>query len=351
MPDDTYRYIDPKTKKASNKKEADSLDIGFGNLATSLNSEVGKKLNMKITDLKLGSGNIFSKEIEKINYVCTYETKKDGGSCVCPPGTYHEGKNLWNRIVQSGSGLSCIEAQMEYCDDSGITPPETGEVSLYCPEPNQHIQLDSCVYAGNTYQSCKDRLCNDPNYPPGNKYECPSNTKHWHMDISNCVEAYLKKGKPLNNAIPMCQKLLCNYDGIPIIYRPISLINPFPSRYIDGGIPSFNTDNISGRYPGYNWNSVKLVEKEILNNRNEKNYNVYNRTPLYIIDLDAASMRNIRDYNENQERFGGYSDFTLECKNGGKCLSNKFLRGIIRMSGGTCRPASSTEFENCTNKK
>ena len=362
--DETYRYIDPKTKKhiTSTKKIPNAIDIGYGNLATSLTSTVGKKIDLRIVDLKLGVKNVFGSLANKTPYKCTYEMTNSGDNeCVCPPGTYHEGKNLWNIIVQSGSGLSCIEAQMEYCDDSGITPPETGEVSLYCPEPNQHIQLDSCVYAGNTYQSCKDRLCNDPdgpncpggpNCPPGNKYECPSNTKHSHMDISGCVESYLKKGKPLDDAIEMCQKLLCKYDGIPIIYRPISLINPFPSRYMKGGIPSFNTDNISGRYPGYNWNSVKLVEKEILNNRNEKNYNVYNRTPLYIIDLDAASMRNIRDYNENQERFGGYSDFTLECKNGGKCLSNKFLRGTTKSSlvGGTCRPASFTEFENCINK-
>ena len=293
----------------------------------------------------------FLKKAAEDKYKCSYKVKNDSDSCVCPPGTKNEGKNLECPIIKSqdsGQYYTCPDAQVLFCNGNTEYWDKCVPTDMYCPSPKQHISLKACIKAGNSYQMCKQRLCEGTE----KKYECPKNTPNEYMDISTCVESLIKKGITETEAMKKCQDIECSLNGIPIIYRTISLRNPFPSKKIDGGISGFNTDNISGRYPGANWNSKKLVEVEIRNNRGVADNEVYNKNPLYTIELNAETIREVRRYNEQQQQGnrGGYSDFTLSCSGtqGSKCRST-FLRNILgsALTGGTCRNATTATFDSC----
>lgn len=98
-------------------------------------------------------------------------------------------------------------------------------------------------------------------------------------------------------------------NGVRLIYRPISLLNPFPG--VDG----------EGRTPGHNWNNTQSINKYILNNRNTNGYNVYNKEPMYTIVLTPARILDVRNYNSKTT----YDDFNLKCIKGYECKSD-FIR-------------------------
>ena len=97
--------------------------------------------------------------------------------------------------------------------------------------------------------------------------------------------------------------------GLNIIYRPISLSNPFPSTNGKNKYRAF----------GQNW-SEKLINDYIINNRNVKEYDVYNLKPLYTITLTPSTIKSIRNYNKKHSM----NDFNLSCTEGYDCIS-KFL--------------------------
>lgn len=94
-----------------------------------------------------------------------------------------------------------------------------------------------------------------------------------------------------------------------IIYRPISLTNPFPDK---------NSNNYRETLGLWNKKSAELF---ITKNREVNDYEVYNLTPMYSITLTPSDIKSIREYNKKNS----YSDFNLECENGLYCRSN-FLR-------------------------
>ncbi len=110
----------------------------------------------------------------------------------------------------------------------------------------------------------------------------------------------------------------CNFDvknallgrnGIELIYRPISLTNPFPD--IKNGSNEY-------RVMGSNWN-VSFAESVIKNNRGVNTYEVYNLQPIYTITLTPSDIKKIREYNKKHS----FTDFEMECQsNGYKCSSN-----------------------------
>ena len=123
---------------------------------------------------------------------------------------------------------------------------------------------------------------------------------------------------------PYCPPPGCDDLGsVRIIYRPISLENPFPD--IDA----------SGRNTGSNWcvlnddesdcsNNNDNVEKYILNNRNTEGSKIYNeKQPMYEITLNPSLIKQIREYNSKTD----YDDYNLSCsgldgEEGTKCRSN-----------------------------
>ena len=46
---------------------------------------------------------------------------------------------------------------------------------------------------------------------------------------------------------------------------------------------------------------------------------------MYEITLGPASIKAIREYNDNADKMYGYLDFTLECKDGKECRMKDFL--------------------------
>ena len=148
-----------------------------------------------------------------------------------------------------------------------------------------------------------------------------------------------------------------NNHGFNIIYRPISLDNPFPGEH---GVQKNGED---GRTPGSNWNGnvidrngsfVTKTYAFITKNRGVTTEEVYKKTPMYEFVLGANNIRAIRNYNKEQEY--NYADYdTLECKNGEYC-SSTFLssnnNGIyFQDATGTCygwsRKSNDNDWNAC----
>ena len=134
-----------------------------------------------------------------------------------------------------------------------------------------------------------------------------------------------------------------------IIYRPISLVEPFPG---------INGDK---RTPGNNWNKViKTADGKVYsygdyyirNRRGYKDYEIYQAEPLYVIKLDGNKIQAIRKYNDKHD----YNDFELTCINGENCIS-KFLRGAAQdfsinlIDSGTCKNINNYNFNSCIKNK
>lgn len=137
--------------------------------------------------------------------------------------------------------------------------------------------------------------------------------------------------------------------GINVVYRPISLADPFPGE--DG----------KGRTAGQNWSNDDIYNY-ITKNRGTTENNVYKETPLYSFTLDAKAIKAIRNYNKGRISLGdysvdqneGYSDFNLTCsnkKNGKQCKS-KFLKNItdlgVKINANKC--LNSSDFYGCAGK-
>lgn len=128
-------------------------------------------------------------------------------------------------------------------------------------------------------------------------------------------------------------------DGLNVIYRPISLTNPFPDITGDG------------RHPGANWSGDGVKEKYITNNRGVNTYEVYNMKPMYQFIINSANIRAIRSYNKSHD----FNDFELECIEGLYCKSkflqegeNKYFKFTNENpTGGECFNANRTDWESC----
>lgn len=128
------------------------------------------------------------------------------------------------------------------------------------------------------------------------------------------------------------EKQSCSFDttiedrdiyGDGLIFRTISLTNPFPAR--DG----------TSRIAGENWINQKEnnVYNYIEKNRNVNTEEVYNKEPLYKITLTPSIMTSIREYNKSHS----YNDYNIKCEEGtGRMCLSEFLRNNISTLEGTC---------------
>lgn len=112
---------------------------------------------------------------------------------------------------------------------------------------------------------------------------------------------------PINvNNLFTCGEKDCS-SGINVIYRPISLTDPFPNA----------NSNEKYRAMGANWNEY-YAQSVIENNRGVSDYDVYNLTPIYTIVLTPTDIKEIREYNKTVS----YNNFDMDCSNGYLCSSN-----------------------------
>ena len=312
--------------------------IGFVNLPIPFGAEVGtEKLILTITSL---SGTDITSEIRNAvvnkKYTCTYNIiSTPSSSCECPENTDKAGTNLLGYI--KNNNMTCSEAQQKYCNN-GDNGDDDGGGGLYCPDGtrNAGYSLDGCIGSGGTYDSCKSQLCDQD-------LKCPESanaTDTMSLQFRNCVSVKINQGMSLSEAKAACN-VFCTSKGQKIIYRTISLSNPFPSYDSDETVTQNNltvgmfNDNIKGRYPGMNWNSTTTVKNKILNNRGVDGDKVYTKTPLYTFKLDAGTIQAIRKYNKNHK----YSDFKLDCKKGNAaaCISTFVHSSTSGRTGtGTC---------------
>lgn len=353
--------------------------IGYSNLPVSVNASPLKTYNLKLTNVSFGDN---GGQYHPSDYVCKYNvTKTPSSSCLCPTGTTYEGKNLFTIMVNEN--LKCSDAQAKYCNSSGTNyacPNNTkvnemtncmnneykddyfacydkyctSSVSNYCPSPYENINLTPCLDNGFSYNYCYNKFCKDPgDYDDG--YHCKNtNGVDGKMDITSCVVTKMSQGLNVQQAIDECDALICPIGGLRIIYRTISLENPFPGRNITKVANGFN-DNVVGRYPGTNWNNINLVKNHILTVKRQgvtyDGSDIYQKAePLYTFELTTTTINAIRKYNESQ--LNGYADFTLDCKksNSTACVSsfvhNKSLSGLV--SGVCANAVSVNNFYTCS---
>ena len=148
---------------------------------------------------------------------------------------------------------------------------------------------------------------------------------------------------------------------IEVVYRVIDLIDPFP-----------DTD-ATNRNTGSNWcaNSGdcsynnEVVRTYINNNRNVKDYELYEQEPMYTIILTPKIIGQIRKYNDenNYDSYTGvlssankYMDFVCTKGTGRNCRSEflDYLTGITSLTG-TCMDSAyrsnmingTQQFESC----
>lgn len=106
-------------------------------------------------------------------------------------------------------------------------------------------------------------------------------------------------------------------SGINVIYRPISLKNPFPQTK---GLKSENRDRLG------KWSYDSVVSTIITNNRGVNTDEVYNLTPMYTITLTPSDIKKIREYNKKNS-YNNFNDDTFKCTDGLYCKSN-FIWGF-----------------------
>lgn len=267
------------------------------------------------------------------NHRCVYKKINNGKEYLCPSGTKNEGMNL--SIIMTNESLSYEEAVKKYCNsdsDSGMTVCPSN--SYYSGKPISKSCYDN--------ENCQKLTCYI--------HECTDSGGTCHI-LNSCMTRQIEDyGKTLDEAKKICTNKYC--DGKPgnIEYRVIDLKDPFPGIEAKSGFSSFNS-NIKGRKPGSNWNSTKIVRKEILNNRGVKGDEVYNLTPLYEFNLTPSVIKAIREYNDNHS----YDDFTLSCKGNNKqaCVASGFdfktKFGIVKVIE-QCKGISNLgKFNSCYN--
>lgn len=350
-----YRYVNKRTGKATTSASEYTVDVGYNFLPLSYDNKTGTKYKIGLSNIYLGDTSGGTARFNDISdYVCHYEVKGTGSNddeCVCPAGTMHEGIDLFNTIKNEPNGMTCTDAQLKYCDDSSMTDedfPQDDKEDKYCPN-DMSKKITACLNNGYTYNYCLDLICYGGNSSNnGGKldgtYRCKNtNGVSGAMDITSCVYTKVLQGLTVNQAIDECDALICPISGgIKIIYRTISLENPFPGKNIAKQVSGFNQD-VKGRYPGSNWNSLTLVQNEILNNRKVSGSQVYKKEPLYTFVLNSDTIKAIRKYNDTRKAAGGYADFTLDCKNNNStaCVSSFVHDRTYGLTGGTCENATS----------
>lgn len=388
-----YNYVvayNDSTKAQTKTPSSDSnySTIGFSNLPISYKALTNVSYELKLSNIKFGDNGQYSPN----DYTCNYKvTKTPSDDCLCDGSKdkKYAGIDMSSHMIEEN--LTCEEAKEKYCKGRPTDP-------YSCPDGSKTNKMTSCMQENDDYNRCvaqycktEDKFCpnnptislmsclnthNDYNYcynilctlsctdPPCAPYICSNkNGVDGYMDITSCVDTKISQGLSKNAAINTCDSILCPLSGLRIIYRTISLENPFPSKTADAIITQdgltigmFN-DDVKGRYPGTNWNDQKLVQNHILTvTRNKTKIdgsNIYQSEPLYRFELNTATINAIRDYNEKREENGGYDDFTLECRLGNSkaCVSEKFvhnqeLSGLV--SGLCMNSTNKTNFYQCS---
>ena len=336
------RFINIKTMKQDTC--ADSCINGTNDIKTCIAN--CKNIN---TNIDKGTSNL-TVPLNYLNGVYKYNLKFDNSIILTVALRNH--KNGKEEIKRVDNQSYKITYDVAYNVDSN----KNNSIS------NNNLSF-TCPYKVTKYQ-CKD---DDGNYYPCDDPKCTGNNCDSGCENENCGECEnLGTNECCINGKKTACPSACNYeccdangneiscpggDSIigDVIYRPISLVEPFPGK--DG----------NKRTPGNNWNKiVKTADGKVYSygdyyirlRRGYKDYEIYQTEPLYVIKLDGNKIQAIRKYNDKHD----YNDFELTCINGENCVSN-FLRGATQdfsinlIDSGTCKNINSHNFDSCIKNK
>lgn len=308
--------------------------------------------------------------------------------------TYKLPDNAYNILTTTGKGSNNLSSMFNNINKNQFVNNQFNYGILpisYKAKPSRNISVNSVDYykltvnysnigdKGQFVLGEKDYTCpyevtfapptNNEDNPAINLDEIPEDKKEYIHDdnnegLENIDACYCDKkssynqmdlrGYLIKNSKMTCaqaQAIYCNSDrgNMNVEYRVISLTEPFP-----GSGETAKTMAQGGRDIGYNWRdsvdqttSGGVVSTFILNNRRVKGYEVYNLEPLYVIELDSAKIKAIRDYNKTTT----YADFNLTCVNDkdGTICTSPFLDQYV--SSGTCHTAHTKDkFYKCADK-
>ena len=329
LPENIYRYISKKDGISFNTyNEAslvnypydDVIDTGHSNLPISYETRPGYYNYFIDYYYAGGVPNLFgtNQKFYKYNQILPGSQSSFGGLTLANNLYYH-----CRYKVKCGLTEPCPD----YCEacDGSIYPAGSSECNKACPPPGNKTCTDPCTGEAKEI-------------PDGQKASdvCP-------IDCTNrCPDGSIK---PPNGVCPCT-----NCGGIRIIYRPISLNDPFPGEHGNG------------RPSGANWvgettvlgTTRSFIDAYITNNRGVTTEEVYKETPMYEFTLNASNIRAIRRYNNSKR--DDYNDYDLNCINGKYCKSEFLEKGLASgyfnfstevPTGGTCLNAYSTNWESC----
>ena len=289
LPDHTYQFISKSTARSFDSKEAaggnNAIDMVVPNLPIHISTEPGY-YDYRFTTESFGSKNKFNKYIINGNAFNGVDYDKlNNYSC------------KFRVDCEDPLIIPDVEEYCEKCETSDICT-ETPK----CDPKDPDCDKGTCGPEDPNYPTCIDEPC-DPDDPDCDKGGC-------------------------NPGDPDCDKGGNNPLGVDLIFRTVSL---------NSEQEAFPGANGEGRPAGDNWKDN--VDKYIVNNRGFKGYEVYKNSPLYEIVLTPALMKEIREYNKEQNGkiitiydgassstgIAGYGDYdSMVCKDNGQyCISTK----------------------------
>ena len=198
----------------------------------------------------------------------------------------------------------------------------------------------------NTTEDCK-KECSGSFYfekPELNGEYCPPEYRNPDGSLISYLERYnqnsiiysmcdIRNSSNFNEVL--CQEAIgCYSGGIDFWYRPITLNDVFPNTVNDTSKKPLLKNKY--RVTGANWATKKGREtQQEIEKDGEKIYknNTSSTTKnkvYYKITLTPQNMKEIRDYNDDQEKYDeGYADFTLDCDDKGFACKSSFLTDLL----------------------
>lgn len=246
-----------------------------------------------------------------------------------------------NKYISSSNALRNFKNTVndKYNIQNKMTIIYNGKEATSYESKNLNYSCSYTKYNASDGCLCPENICCDSVTCQPVECPCVCESEYGCLNDGKCTPI-----KPQSNVCDP-EKEMC------VIYRPISLTDPFPG--VDG----------DGRIPGNNWNRVvkidgtnyySVIDYYITHNRGYNDYEIYQAEPLYVIKLDSKTIKAIRAYNDYKDN--DYNDFDLECSNGENCIS-KFLRGkvdhfsINLIDSGTCKNVTPSTFDSCIKRK
>ena len=372
-PEVTFSYEDPTYGGSFKLKQNSSV--------TANNTQYYKNdINVENANWLAGAntGNIYGSKDVTMSYVCnTIGSPCTPGSVIYPTNdyviqtvqktyTYNLETDLYRYMGKNGlqssntlnyNNIEYVESYKDY--NSSLLPVSFSYP--YCKSTQKYVYSYYYGYSGGKVLFGKDskftkysdsipglqsgamNSFEGVQYSDNVDYVCRFYVSQDFRECTKCDSSHPK----WNPATQTCDDTTTS-GGINIIYRPISLDDPFPGEH-------GKTKNPNGRAPGSNWSwsfenkkgeVESAVHAYITENRGVHTEQVYAETPIYEFILDPTNIRRIRKYNSEQKH--DYTDFeTLECYSSTAefCRSTFLQKGLTEgyfqftnsnPTGGTC---------------